>query len=216
MQIFLDTCDINAIKKYYEVGIIDGVTTNPSIVADSGLSVLKVIKEICAIVKTSVSVEVIALEVDEMLKEAEQYYKLGKQVTIKLPLTENGLIVCQKLSNQGISVNMTLCFSPAQALLAAKMGAEYISPFIGRLDDIGQDGLKLIADICTIYANYPIIQTKIIAASIRNVRHFIEAARLGVDVATISSKLLYNLIHHDLTQKGLEIFMSDWKKTRQN
>ena len=216
MQIFLDTCDIGAIKKYYEVGVVDGVTTNPSIIANSGFSIFKVITEICAIVKTSVSIEVISLEVEEILKEAEQYHKLGKQITIKLPLTENGLIACKKLASQGISVNMTLCFSPAQALLAAKMGAEYVSPFVGRLDDIGQNGLKLIADICDIYANYPSIQTKIIAASIRNAEHFIEAAKLGSDIATISPKLLDSLIHHDLTQKGLEIFINDWKKTRQN
>ncbi|CAG7592697.1 MAG: fructose-6-phosphate aldolase [Candidatus Midichloria sp.] len=216
MKIFLDTCDIDTIKRYHEIGFVDGITTNPSIIAYSGLSIFQAVRTICEIIKTSISVEVISAGIEEMIEEAIEYRKLGEQVTIKLPLTTEGLIVCKKLSSKGISVNMTLCFSPSQAILAARMGADYVSPFIGRLDDIGQSGLKLIADICEIYSNYPSIKTQIIAASVRNNEHFIESAKLGVDIATISPNLLNNLINHDLTKKGLEIFMNDWKNSRQN
>ena len=216
MKIFLDTCDIDTIKRYHEIGFVDGITTNPSIIAHSGLSIFQAVRTICEIIKTSISVEVISAGIEEMIEEAIEYRKLGEQVTIKLPLTTEGLIVCKKLSSKGISVNMTLCFSPSQAILAARMGADYVSPFIGRLDDIGQSGLKLIADICEIYSNYPSIKTQIIAASVRNNEHFIESAKLGVDIATISPNLLNNLINHDLTKKGLEIFMNDWKNSRQN
>ncbi|AEI88331.1 MAG: Fructose-6-phosphate aldolase [Candidatus Midichloria mitochondrii] len=216
MKIFLDTCDIDIIKRYHEKGFVDGVTTNPFIIAHSGLSVLQAVRAICEIIKTSISVEVISAEIEEMIEEAVEYHKLGEQITIKLPLTKEGLIVCKKLSSKGISVNMTLCFSPSQAILAARMGADYVSPLIGRLDDIGQSGLKLIADICEIYSNYPSIKTQIIAASVRNNEHFIESAKSGADIATISPNLLNNLINHDLTKKGLEIFMNDRKNSRQN
>ncbi|WHQ46784.1 MAG: fructose-6-phosphate aldolase [Candidatus Midichloria sp.] len=206
MKIFLDTCDIGIIRRYYEMGFVDGITINPSIIAHSGLSIFKAVTAICETIKTSISVEVISSEIEGMFREAMEYCKLGEQITIKLPITKNGLITCKKLSSRGINVNMTLCFSPSQAILAAKMGAEYVSPFIGRLDDIGQNGLKLIADICEIYSNYPSIKTKIIVASIRNTEHFIESARLGADIATISPDLLDNLIYHELTKRGRNFY----------
>ena len=214
MKIYCDSCDVKAIKKYKELGIVDGITTNPSIIGKSGRNFKEVVTEICKIIDTSVSVEVMANEYESMLTEAEEFRNIASQITIKLPITENGLKACKTLSERGIAVNMTLCFSPAQALLAAKVGATYVSPFIGRLDDIGRDGLDLIADICTIYGNYPDISTQILAASIRNSMHIIEVAKLGVDVITLSPKLISTMIDNPLTEKGMNIFLNDWKKVK--
>jgi transaldolase len=214
MKIYLDSCDVEAIKKYKELGIIDGVTTNPSIIAKSGRDFKKVINEICAIIDTSVSVEVIATEYQAMISEAQELSNIASQITIKLPITEDGLRACKTLSDKSIAVNMTLCFSPTQALLAAKAGATYVSPFIGRLDDMGRDGLALVADICAIYQNYPEISTQILAASIRTPIHIIEVAKLGVDVMTLPPKLISTMINNPLTEKGIEIFLNDWAKVK--
>jgi transaldolase len=214
MKIYLDSCDIELIKKYKELGIVDGITTNPSIIAKSGKDFKKTIHQICNLITTSVSVEVIATDFDNMLKEAEELSNLAPQITIKLPITEDGLKACKVLSNKSIAVNMTLCFSPTQALLAAKCGATYVSPFIGRLDDIGRDGLNLISDICAIFENYPDISTQILAASIRNPIHFIEVAKLGVDVITLPPKFIDTIINNPLTNKGVEIFLNDWNNIK--
>lgn len=210
MKIYLDSCDIEQIKKYKDLGFIDGVTTNPSIIAKSGISFKKVIKEICNIIDTSISVEVMSTDYESMLKEAIKISKIAPQITIKLPITEDGLKACKILSEKAFKVNMTLCFSPLQALLAAKAGATYISPFIGRLDEIGRDGIGLISDICTIYENYPDISTQILAASIRNPIHIIQVAKLGVDVITLPPKLIEVMINNLLTEKGIENFSNDW------
>jgi transaldolase len=212
MKIYLDSCDINAIKKYKEMGLIDGVTTNPSIIAKSGTDFKYVIKEICSIISTSVSVEVISTEYSKILLETEELTKIASQITIKLPITEDGLRACKVLSEMSVAVNMTLCFSPTQALLAAKAGATYVSPFIGRLDDMGREGIGLISDICAIYENYPEISTQILAASIRHPIHVIEVAKLGVDVMTLTPKLFTTMINNPLTDKGIDIFLNDWKK----
>ena len=214
MKIYCDSCDIKIIKKYKELGIVDGVTTNPSIIAKSGRNFKEVITEICEVIDTSVSVEVMANEYESMLTEAEELSNIASQITIKLPITEDGLRACKTLSEKGIAVNMTLCFSPAQALLAAKVGATYVSPFIGRLDDMGRDGLGLIEDICAIYGNYPDISTQILAASIRNSIHIIEVAKLGVDVITLPPKLISTMIDNPLTEKGMNIFLDDWNKVK--
>ena len=214
MKIYCDSCDIEVIKKYKELGIVDGVTTNPSIIARSGKDFKKAIAEICEIIDTSVSVEVMAIEYKSMLKEAEELANLAPQITIKLPITEDGLKACKTLSEKGMAVNMTLCFSPAQALLVAKVGATYVSPFIGRLDDMGRNGLDLVEDICAIYGNYPEISTQILAASIRNPTHIIEVAKLGVDVITLPPKLISAMISNPLTEKGISIFLNDWNKVK--
>jgi len=210
MKIYIDSCDVDQIKKYNDLGFVDGVTTNPSIIAKSGRDFKKVIKEICNVIDTSISVEVISTNYENMLKEAEEFSKIAPQITIKLPITEDGLRACKILSEKAFKVNMTLCFSPLQALLAAKAGATYVSPFIGRLDDMGRDGIDLIADICAIYENYPDISTQILAASIRHPIHIIRAAKLGVDVITLPPKLIEAMINNPLTDKGIEIFLNDW------
>jgi transaldolase len=214
MKIYLDSCDVDAIRKYKELGIIDGVTTNPSIIAKSGRNFRSTISEICEIIDTSVSVEVIATDYREMLVEAQELANIASQITIKLPITEDGLRACRALSDKAIAVNMTLCFSPTQALLAAKAGATYVSPFIGRLDDMGRDGLELVSDICSIYQNYPEISTQILAASIRTPIHIIEVAKLGVDVMTLPPSLISAMINNPLTEKGIEIFLNDWAKVK--
>jgi len=214
MKIYLDSCDVDAIRKYKELGIIDGVTTNPSIIAKSGRNFRSAISEICEIIDTSVSVEVIATDYREMLVEAQELANIASQITIKLPITEDGLRACRALSDKAIAVNMTLCFSPTQALLAAKAGATYVSPFIGRLDDMGRDGLELVSDICSIYQNYPEISTQILAASIRTPIHIIEVAKLGVDVMTLPPSLISAMINNPLTEKGIEIFLNDWAKVK--
>lgn len=213
MKIFLDTADISEIKKFNTLGIVDGVTTNPSIIAKSGRNFHDVIREICQIVEGPVSAEVISLKYDEMLIEAEELLKIAENVCIKLPITHDGIRACKTLSNQGIAVNMTLCFSAQQALIVAKAGASFVSPFIGRIDDIGGDGLELIAEIRQIYDNYG-FETEILAASARNTYHFTQCAKIGADVVTMPSSVLEMAIKHPLTDKGLEIFMNDWNKIK--
>ncbi len=215
MEIFLDSADIAEVKKWYQTGLIDGVTTNPSLIAQSGNDILTTIKEICSIVPGSVSAEVTALDCETMLKEADKFLALADNVTIKVPLIPEGLLACKKLSDKGVAVNVTLCFSAGQALLAAKAGASYISPFIGRLDDIGYDGLSLIGEIVDIYQNYD-FSTKVLAASVRNPLHVVECAKIGTDVATLPGKTLQQLYGHPLTDKGLKSFMDDWAKTGQS
>jgi transaldolase len=211
MKFFLDSCDLKAIRKFSELGLVDGVTTNPSIIAKSGRKHLEVIQEICQIVDTSVSVEVLSEDADGMLREAEQFIKLGPQITIKVPLTFDGLKACYALSNQGHSVNVTLCFSPSQALLAAKAGAEYVSPFVGRLDDISHFGTETLETIVQAFENYPNITTQVLAASIRNPVHVMEAALIGADVVTMPPAVLQQMLNHPLTDRGLEIFRKDWE-----
>ena len=215
MKFFVDSADVNEIKSLAEIGLVDGVTTNPSLVAKTGRDFKEILQEICQIIPHSVSAEVTAIEAKEMLKEAEELCKIGDNITIKLPLTWDGLKACKHLSSQNIKVNVTLCFSASQALLAAKCGASYISPFIGRFDDIGIDGLNLIEEIRVIYDNYPQYDTEIIVASVRNPIHLIESAKMGADIATIPPQLIKQLVKHPLTDRGLEAFLSDWQKTGQ-
>lgn len=215
MKFFIDSSSLDIIKYYKEMGLVDGVTTNPSIIAKSGKNIFEVISGICQIIDTSVSVAVLATEFEEMLIEAHKLRSIGNQVTIKLPMTENGIRACYNLSEQNIPVNMTLCFSATQALIAAKAGAAYISPFIGRLDDIGQFGMDLISDICAIYENYPAINTQIIAASIRHPLHIIEVAKIGVDIITLPPHLLKQMLSHPLTEQGQNIFLKDGRNSLQ-
>ncbi len=214
MRIYLDTCDINAIKKYHELGIIDGVTTNPSIIAKSGKNLKDAIEEICKVVDTSISAEVLSLNYEDMIKEGSELAAIAPQITIKLPITHDGLKACGYFANKDIRTNMTLCFSATQALLAAKVGATYVSPFLGRIDDMGQSSLKLIEDIISVYENYPDISTQILAASIRDINHVIQVASLGVDVATLPVQLIEKMIYNPLTEKGLEIFKKDYENSK--
>lgn len=216
MKFFVDTAEISEIRELAATGLLDGVTTNPSLIAKSGRRITEVIAEICEIVSGPVSAEVAATEYKQMLAEAAVLRRIAKNVTIKVPLTPDGLRACHTLSQDGAMVNVTLCFSAAQALLAAKAGASFISPFVGRLDDIGQNGMELIADIVQIYANYPAIKTEVLVASIRNPIHLIEAAKIGADVATIPPGVIKQLYAHPLTDKGLAAFLSDWAKTGQS
>ncbi len=215
MKFFLDTADINEIKELSESGLVDGVTTNPSLVMKSGRKFVDVVKEICGIIPGPVSAEVIATDHKTMLAEAKVLSKIAANVVIKVPLTPDGLKTCRVLSNEGTRVNVTLCFSPAQALLAAKCGAAYISPFVGRLDDCGTDGLRLIADIVQIYRSYSEIETEILVASVRGPMHVVETAKMGADVATMPASVLRQMFHHPLTDKGLAAFLADWAKTGQ-
>ena len=215
MKFFIDTADINEIKDLAATGMVDGVTTNPTLAAKSGKKFVDLIAEICAIVPGPVSAEVTALDHETMMKEANALKKIAKNVTIKVPLTPDGLKTCKALSHGGTMVNVTLCFSPAQALLAAKAGASFISPFVGRLDDIGTDGMGLIDDICTIYNNYG-FKTEVLVASIRHPMHVVEAAKIGAHVSTMSPSTLRQLFNHPLTDKGLKAFMDDWAKTGQS
>ncbi len=215
MKFFIDTADVAEIKDLAETGLVDGVTTNPSLIAKSGRKFLDVVKEICAIVDGPVSAEVTALDFETMLREADVLRRLADNVAIKVPLTRDGLKACKRLSSEGTLVNVTLCFSAAQALLAAKAGAAFISPFVGRLDDIGSEGMELISDICEIYANYD-FDTEVLVASVRSPMHVLEAARLGADVATVPPGVLRQMYGHPLTDKGLEAFAKDWAKTGQS
>jgi transaldolase len=215
MQFFVDTAEIADIKKLHEMGLLDGVTTNPSLVAKSGRDFKEVIKEICSVVPGPVSAEVASMDYDTMVKEGEVLSKLADNVVVKLPLTLDGLRACKMFSGKGVKTNVTLCFSPNQALLAAKCGATYISPFIGRLDDINLDGVELIEQIRTIYDNYN-FTTQILAASIRSPNHVTEVAIAGADVATIPPAVIYKLADHPLTKSGLEQFVKDWKSTGQS
>ena len=215
MQLFLDGSDIDKIRKYCRIGLIDGVTTNPSIILKSGKNMIEVISELAGIVSGSVSAEVSALDSDTMVQEGIKLAEIAENVTVKLPITWDGLRACKTLSNKGISVNMTLCFSSSQALLAAKAGAEYVSPFIGRLDDLNLEGIDLISDIKLIYSNYK-FSTKILAASIRTINHVKQCARFGADVATIPLDIFEKLVKHPLTDSGLSQFTADWEKTGQS
>ena len=215
MEFFVDTADIKEIKRIKEMGILDGVTTNPSLVLKANKNFKKLIKEICKIVPGPVSAEVTATKFNEMYMEGIKLSKIAKNVVVKVPLTPDGIKTCKKLSKKKIGVNVTLCFSANQAILAAKAGAKYVSPFIGRLDDIGKNGIDLIGDIKKVYSNYKNLNTKILAASIRSTKHITQAAMAGADVATVPPKLLEEMFHHPLTAKGLKIFLDDWKKTKQ-
>lgn len=216
MKFFVDTAEIAEIRELAATGLLDGVTTNPTLIAKSGRNILEVIAEICDVVEGPVSAEVAATEYKQMLAEAAVLKKIAPNVTIKVPLTVDGLKACYALSQEGTMVNVTLCFSAVQALLAAKAGASFISPFVGRLDDIGQNGMDLIADIVQIYANYPAIKTEVLVASIRNPIHLIEAAKMGADVATIPPSVIKQLYNHPLTEKGLSAFLKDWAATGQS
>jgi len=214
MKFFVDTADVNEIRELSETGLLDGVTTNPSLILKSGRPILEVTKEICEIVDGPVSAEVTAVEFREMMREADILSNIADNIAIKVPLTMDGLKACKALTSSGRMVNVTLCFSANQALLAAKAGATFISPFIGRLDDMGIDGMELIAEIRTIYDNYD-FDTEILAASIRSVNHVKQAALIGADVATVPPAVLKSLVKHPLTDKGLEAFLADWAKTGQ-
>jgi transaldolase len=211
MKIFLDTAEVAEIREYAASGLVDGVTTNPSLAAKTGRDYVESLKEICDIVPGAVSAEVLATDYDGMMRQAAVFTKIAKNIAIKVPLTWEGLKACAALSGQGHMVNVTLCFSPVQAMMAAKAGATFISPFIGRLDDIGEDGLGLIRDIRAIYDNYG-FKTQILAASVRHVMHVREAALLGADVATIPAPVFKALLNHPLTDKGLAAFIADAKK----
>ena len=214
MKFFVDTADVNEIRELNEIGLLDGVTTNPSLIMKSGRDFTEVTKEICGIVEGPVSAEVTALDFDGMMKEAEVLLKIADNICIKVPLTIDGLRACKALTTAGHKVNVTLCFSANQALLAAKAGATFISPFIGRLDDMAINGMDLIGEIRVIYDNYG-FQTEILAASIRTVNHVREAALIGADVATVPPATLKALVKHPLTDKGIESFLADWAKTGQ-
>lgn len=215
MKFFVDTAEVSEIQELYETGLLDGVTTNPSLIAKSGRDFKEVIKEICGVVPGPVSAEVASTEVKGMIAEGEHLAKIADNVVIKLPLTMDGLKACKHFTNKGIKTNVTLCFSANQALLAAKVGATYISPFIGRLDDTNIDGMQLIEDIRTIYDNY-VFSTEILAASIRSMNHVSDAALAGADVATIPPGVIKQLVKHPLTDKGLDAFVKDWKSTGQS
>lgn len=215
MKFFVDTADTDEIRDLADTGLIDGVTTNPSLVAKAGRDFTEVVKEICTIVDGPVSAEVTATDTDTMVEEGRRLAKIADNVTIKVPLTWDGLKACKALTQGGTMVNVTLCFSANQALLAAKAGATFISPFIGRLDDIGEDGMDLIRDIRTIYDNYESFSTEILAASIRSEDHVKQSALAGADVATVPPQVLRDLTKHALTDKGLAAFLADWEKTGQ-
>jgi transaldolase len=213
MKFFIDTANLKEIREAAELGVIDGVTTNPSLIAKEGdVDFKQHIAAICEIVQGAVSAEVTSLDLEGMLREGREYARIAPNVVVKCPLTSDGLKATKRLTDEGIKVNVTLCFSAAQAIMAAKAGAAYISPFLGRLDDIGQNGLELLAEIVEIYSNYS-WPTEVLAASIRHPIHVIEAARMGTHVATMPFKVIEQLIKHPLTDKGLEQFLSDWRKS---
>ena len=216
MKFFVDTANIDEISELSEMGVVDGVTTNPSLIYKSGRDFKEVIKEIARIVSGPISAEVTSLDKNEMIDQGLELSKIASNIVIKVPLTEHGLIACKNLSKKSIKVNVTLCFSSSQALIAAKMGATYISPFIGRLDDISNEGLNLIEEIITIYNNYPDrLSTEVLVASIRSPLQVVQVAQMGADVATIPPKIIKQMIKHPLTDIGLNSFMEDWKKTGQ-
>jgi transaldolase len=216
MKFFIDTANIDEISELSEMGVVDGVTTNPSLIYKSGRDFKEVIKEIARIVSGPISAEVTSLDKNEMIDQGLELSKIANNIVIKVPLTEHGLIACKNLSKKSIKVNVTLCFSSSQALIAAKMGATYISPFIGRLDDISNEGLNLIEEIITIYNNYPDrLSTEVLVASIRSPLQVAQVAQMGADVATIPPKIIKQMIKHPLTDIGLKSFMEDWKKTGQ-
>ncbi|MEM7122245.1 MAG: fructose-6-phosphate aldolase [Pseudomonadota bacterium] len=215
MKFFVDTADVAEIRDLADTGLLDGVTTNPSLIAKSGGDFVEVLREICSVVAGPVSAEVTATDADGMVAEGKKLARVADNITIKVPLTWDGLKACRAITQHGTKVNVTLCFSANQALLAAKAGATFISPFVGRLDDIGHDGMELIAEIKTIYDNYAHLDTEILVASIRSPMHVKQAAMIGADVATVPPDVLRKLASHSLTDKGLAAFLADWQKTGQ-
>ncbi|MFC6686745.1 fructose-6-phosphate aldolase [Jhaorihella thermophila] len=214
MKFFVDTAEIDAIAELNELGMVDGVTTNPSLILKSGRDILEVTKEICDLIDGPVSAEVVATQADAMIAEGRKLAEIAPNIAVKVPLTWDGLKACKALTGEGRMVNVTLCFSVNQAILAAKAGATFISPFIGRLDDINLDGMELIADIRQVYDNYG-FDTQVLAASIRSVNHIAESARIGADVITAPPAVIKAMANHPLTDKGLAAFMADWEKTGQ-
>jgi transaldolase len=215
MKFFVDTADVKEIRELADTGLLDGVTTNPTLIAKSGRDFIEVVKEICTITPGPVSAEVTALDAAGMIKEGEKLAKIAGNIAIKVPLTWDGLKACKHFTSNGTMVNVTLCFSAAQAILAAKAGATFVSPFVGRLDDIGENGLNLISDICEIYNQYPDFKTEVLVASVRNPIHLVESAKMGAHVATIPPSVMKQLAQHPLTDKGLAAFLADWQKTGQ-
>tara|TARA_R110002050_G_scaffold847_7_gene6031 strand:- start:1034 stop:1696 length:663 start_codon:yes stop_codon:yes gene_type:complete len=216
MKFFVDGANVKEIKELAEMGLVDGVTTNPSIIAKTGRKIKDVIAEICEAVDGPVSAEVTATDVEGMVREGKYLAKIASNVCVKVPLTEDGLKACYRLRQENILVNVTLCFSSMQALMAAKAGATFISPFIGRLDDIGQEGMTLISEICQVYDNYPEITTQVLAASLRHPLHVKQVAEIGADVATLPAKVFKQLVKHPLTDNGLDAFLKDWQSTGQS
>jgi transaldolase len=216
MKFFVDTAEIDDIRELAATGLVDGVTTNPSLIHKSGRNFFEVIAQICDIVDGPVSAEVAATDFETMLAEGRKLAKIARNVAVKVPLTQDGLKTCKALSEEGTMVNVTLCFSASQAILAAKAGATFVSPFVGRLDDIGTEGMQLIADICTIYENYPAFTTEVLVASVRSPTHVLDAAKIGAHVATVPPSVLRQMFHHPLTDKGLAAFVADWQKTGQS
>jgi len=216
MKFFVDTAEIDDIRELAATGLVDGVTTNPSLIHKSGRNFFEVIAQICDIVDGPVSAEVAATDFETMLAEGKKLAKIAPNVAVKVPLTPAGLKTCKALSSDGTMVNVTLCFSANQAILAAKAGASFVSPFVGRLDDIGQEGMDLIADICTIYNNYPSFTTEVLVASVRSPTHVLDAAKIGAHVATVPPAVLRQMFNHPLTDKGLAAFVADWQKTGQS
>jgi transaldolase len=215
MKIFLDTANISAIKMYNDMGLVDGITTNPSLMAKEGGDPKKIMEEIVQIIKGDVSLEVLSMDTDGMLEEGKRLRKYGKNVVVKCPLTPEGLKACKILTSEGIPVNVTLCFSVNQAILAAKAGAKYVSPFIGRLDDNGQDGMNLIKEMHQVFQNYK-FSTQILVASVRHPMHVVEAAKIGADVVTLPPDVLGKMLKHPLTDVGLKNFLSDWEKLKKD
>jgi transaldolase len=216
MKFFVDTADVAEIKDIAATGLLDGVTTNPSLILKSGRPMLDTIKEICSIVPGPVSAETVSTDHKTMLEEGRKLAKLAKNVTVKVPLTPDGLKTCKVLREEGTMVNVTLCFSAGQALLAAKAGASFVSPFVGRIDDQGYDGMELIHEIMTIYTHYPHFKTEVLVASVRHTQHLIQAAKMGAHVATVPPNVIRQLFKNVLTDNGLKTFLDDWKKTGQS
>ena len=216
MKFFVDTAEIDEIRELENTGLVDGVTTNPSLINKSGRNFFEVVREICSLVDGPVRAEVTSPDFDTMLEEGKKLAKIASNIAVKVPLTRAGLRTCKLLSDKGTMVNVTLCFSANQAILAAKAGARFISPFVGRLDDIAYDGMDLISNICDIYANYPDFSTEVLVASVRGPMHVVEAAKIGADVATVPPSVLHQMFSHPLTDKGLADFTSDWEKTGQS
>jgi transaldolase len=216
MKFFVDTADVAEIRDLASTGLVDGVTTNPSIIAKSGRNFFEVIAEICDLVDGPVSAEVAATDHETMIKEGQKLAQIASNVAVKVPLTPDGLKTCKVLSDAGTQVNVTLCFSAGQAILAAKAGATFVSPFVGRLDDISRDGMGLIEEICSIYANYDGFTTEVLVASIRSPNHVVQAAQIGADVVTVPPSVLRQLFKHPLTDSGLEAFLADWAGSGQS
>ena len=214
MKIFLDTANLESIKKFNDMGLLDGITTNPSLMSKEKGNPKDAMEEITKIIKGDVSLEVVSTDFSGMIEEGKRLRQYGENVVVKVPMTPDGLKACKSLSSEGIPVNVTLVFSPNQALLAAKSGAKYVSPFIGRLDDIGQDGMNLIQDIRDIFKNYPHLKTEILVASVRHPMHVVDAAKIGADVVTLPPGVLDKMLQHPLTKIGLENFLKDWEKVK--